>query len=78
VGRFKTSYFKGFVPVAAIVKRNGEPGLTPNTFVPLILGSGFGFGVRIIFASCENAIGNPVNTKRIRNSNLAFMSVGFI
>src|ERR1043166_4225906 len=36
----------GRSPVAAIVKRNGDPGRTPKTFALLIRGAGPGFGVR--------------------------------
>jgi hypothetical protein len=50
-GIFNTSYLRGFLPVAGILKKNAEPGLTPNTFAPLILTFGDGAGVRIILDS---------------------------
>jgi hypothetical protein len=57
-------------PVAGIVNKNGDPGLTPNIFVPLIRGSGPGFGVRIISGSCENAINVSAKAIIIRKMNL--------
>jgi hypothetical protein len=73
VGILNTSYFIGFFPVTGIVNKNGEPGLTPNIFVPLIRGSGPGFGVRIISGSCEKAINVSAKARIIRNMNLFFI-----
>jgi hypothetical protein len=56
--------------VAGIVNKKGEPGLTPNIFAPLIRGSGPGFGVSIIFGSCEYEINVPVKTIINKKSNL--------
>jgi hypothetical protein len=50
-GRFKASYFIGFFPVAGILNRNGEPGLTPKIFAPFILTFCEGACVRIILGS---------------------------
>jgi len=52
-GRPLTSYFTGLSPVAGIVNKNGDPGLTPNILGPLILGSGPGAGVRITGSSID-------------------------
>src|SRR5512140_1636982 len=37
-GRFITSDFIGLSPVAGIVNRNGDPGLTPKIFAPFMRG----------------------------------------
>src|SRR5208282_3990252 len=41
----------GRSPVAAMVKRNGWPGRTPNTLAPLMRGVGGGLGVRMMAGS---------------------------
>jgi len=46
----------------------GDSGLTPNIFVPFILGSGPGLGVRIIFPSSAGEAGLVEHeTLRIEN-----------
>ena len=49
-GRFSAENCIGRSPVAGIRNRNGLPGRTPTTRAPLIRGSGFGFGVRMLAA----------------------------
>jgi len=44
------------LPVAGILYRNGDPGLTPKILAPFIRGSGPGFGVSITPDSFEHEI----------------------
>src|SRR6185312_10774870 len=48
LGKSSTAKLIGRSPVAGIVNRNGEPGRTPKTSAPLILGERGAAGVRII------------------------------
>ena len=63
-----TSYLSGFFPVAGILKRNGDPGLTPKTFAPFILTFWEGAGVRIIPGSFRLPTG-PVPQEKIIQRN---------
>jgi hypothetical protein len=84
-GRFITSYLIGFVPVTGIVKRNGEPGLTPKTLAPLIRGAGADGGVRITFSSIAPAPGvmehdkkDKINNPQIGIDNKNILFINFI
>src|SRR5208282_6847591 len=50
-GNADAANFIGRSPVAGTVNKNGDPGRTPKTWVPLICGFGEGVGVRITACS---------------------------
>jgi hypothetical protein len=81
-GRFPTSNFMGLFPVAGIVNRKGEPGLTPNTIAPFIRGDGPGFGVRITLGSTTFVPGpleqEPEIIMKAVNSQIGFNDDFFI
>ena len=55
-GKLVASKVSGLFPVAAIVNKNGFPGLTPKIFAQLICGLGDSFGVRIYFVFAGNFV----------------------